>query len=233
MDRAESKQPWSKSYYRVGCRCNNPKSKFYHRYGGRGIKRLMSKEDFKTLWFRDKAFTMKHPSIDRIDNDGDYTLENCRYIELAENSRKGAKKDANFCVRGHEFVEGNFDWRGKHRRCLLCRKIQDAGRGKYEFMVKGKKDTKCSICGKTFLSKKHLLCHFSYFKARNLNCSNYWTVKILKCNYCGKEFSRGFSVLSDETTLKRAKFGYCSSLCANRKNNKTRLAEWDGIKEAK
>jgi hypothetical protein len=31
---------------------------------------------------------MKEPSIDRIDKDKDYFLENCRYIELSENKRK-------------------------------------------------------------------------------------------------------------------------------------------------
>jgi hypothetical protein len=31
---------------------------------------------------------MKEPSIDRIDNDGNYTFDNCRFIELALNKRK-------------------------------------------------------------------------------------------------------------------------------------------------
>lgn len=52
---------------------------------------LMTLDDFKELWFRDKAYLMKAPSIDRIDNDGNYIFSNCRFIELRENQSNGAK----------------------------------------------------------------------------------------------------------------------------------------------
>ena len=85
--------PWMSSYYCAKNRCNNPKNKKYKQYGGRGIKTLMTPEDFKYLWFRDKAYFLKKASIDRIDNDGNYELENCRFIELSENvkRKKGTK----------------------------------------------------------------------------------------------------------------------------------------------
>jgi len=86
--------PWRSTYQGARGRCRNPNHKNYHRYGARGIRLLMVPNDFKYLWFRDKAYLMERPSIDRINSDGDYTLKNCRYIEFSENlkRRKGQKK---------------------------------------------------------------------------------------------------------------------------------------------
>ena len=74
------KNPWAISFERARQRCQ--KGYPYHK---KGRKFLMSMADFKYLWFRDKAYRMKKPSIDRKDNKGHYTLKNCRYIEFAKN----------------------------------------------------------------------------------------------------------------------------------------------------
>lgn len=79
---------WLNNYYSARARCLNPKNNMYYLYGGRGIKFLMTKEDFKYLWFRDKAECMKKPSIDRINEDGNYEVSNCQFIEMSENSKK-------------------------------------------------------------------------------------------------------------------------------------------------
>lgn len=83
------KNPWLRNYQNAKQRCTNPKRRSYKSYGGRGIRFLLTVEDVKTLWFRDEAFKMDKPSIDRIDNDGHYEFGNCRFIEVSENSRKG------------------------------------------------------------------------------------------------------------------------------------------------
>jgi hypothetical protein len=74
-----------KALYNVFFRCTSPKDKKFKYYGGRGIRTLLTIEDVQFLWNRDGAAQMKRPSIDRKNNDGDYTRENCRFIEHVTN----------------------------------------------------------------------------------------------------------------------------------------------------
>ena len=105
-----NKSPWLKTYYAIGARCNNPKNKCFKYYGERGIKRLITVEELKFLWFRDKAYLMLIPTIDRKNNDGDYTFENCRYLEMGLNSaerntRVSSKPVLQFDLRGNFIKE--------------------------------------------------------------------------------------------------------------------------------
>jgi hypothetical protein len=102
------KTPWKRIHSRIKQRCSNQKHKDYKWYGKKGIKCLITKEEIKEIWFRDKAFEMERPSIDRINNDGDYCIENCRLIELSENvSRAFRKSVLQFNLQGN-FIK---EWR--------------------------------------------------------------------------------------------------------------------------
>lgn len=81
------RNPWLISYCSILSRCKYNSNPIYKR---RGIKNFLKIKDLKYLWFRDKAYRLKRPSIDRINNDGHYIIQNCRYIELKENCKQGA-----------------------------------------------------------------------------------------------------------------------------------------------
>ena len=85
----------SNIYYGIIHRCHNPKSKDYPRYGGRGIEVCDEwRADIRSFvaWGKSSGYE-KGLSIDRIDNDGSYSPENCHWISLAaQNRNKSSNK---------------------------------------------------------------------------------------------------------------------------------------------
>lgn len=67
-------------------RCDNPNTKGYKHYGGRGIKVCDRWRDYVNF----KADMGERPadmSMDRIDVNGDYTPQNCRWLPINEQNR--------------------------------------------------------------------------------------------------------------------------------------------------
>lgn len=67
-------------------RCLNPKTKNYHRYGGRGIEISTDWVSFEGF-YSDMGESYKDGlELDRIDNDGNYDKRNCRWVTSKVNN---------------------------------------------------------------------------------------------------------------------------------------------------
>ncbi len=116
-------RPWVSHLTYARARCNYPKHDKYHLYGGRGIKCYLDTREIMILWSRDKAHLMKRPSLDRINHNGNYDYDNCRFIELRDNVLRGNGAGAKcarktHCAKGHPLIW--MPW--GIRQCPPCRK---------------------------------------------------------------------------------------------------------------
>jgi hypothetical protein len=79
------KHPWIRTFKNIKTRIKHDKCYF-------NIKCLITTIELQKLWFRDNAFLMKQPSIDRINTYGHYCYDNCRYIEMQDNRKRKHRK---------------------------------------------------------------------------------------------------------------------------------------------
>lgn len=100
--------PWKAILWEITKRCENCNFKQYKDYGGRDIKCLITSKELKFLWFRDKAYLMEKPTIDRQHNNGNYELSNCRFIELNINCSKDKRMPVNQYDLSGKFIK-NFE----------------------------------------------------------------------------------------------------------------------------
>jgi hypothetical protein len=64
----------------IKTRCTNPNNSHYYLYGGRGITYDKRWEKFENFWEDMKEGYQDDLTIDRIDSDGNYIKDNCRWV---------------------------------------------------------------------------------------------------------------------------------------------------------
>jgi len=112
-------------------RCYSKKAKDYKYYGGRGIK--MCKEWADIFKFKhDMGDPPEGMTIDRIDNDKDYSKENCRWATMKQQNKN---RRSNVMIEYHGAIKCLTDWATEYK----------INRATLSYRIKAKWDTRVAL----------------------------------------------------------------------------------------
>lgn len=106
-----------KRWKSMKARCNQKSYHAYARYGGRGIKVCERWEkDFMNFYNDMKDTYFEGAELDRINNNGNYTSENCRWVSHEENCNNRQKYKTNSGYTGVHKKGNSYQVNISHKR---------------------------------------------------------------------------------------------------------------------
>lgn len=209
-------------YHSMKKRCYNENCKRYKDYGGRGIEvcdEWLAGFDFFAEWAYQNGYE-ENLTIDRENNDGDYTPQNCRWItnkEQCNNTR------ANLYIeyKGRKQTLTKWCEELNLRYYTVQRRLKNGWEVEKAFTKPSQQQESFSrLCKEHNINPTTVICRIKAgwskeealntpTKGRGAGASDYGRAKNVMCAECGKEF-----------TPKNAIHKYCSSECREKAEKK-------------
>ena len=141
-----------KRYIHMKERCYDPNDKRYHRYGGRGITIC---DEWLNDYYAFEKWAIENGysdelTIDRVDNDGNYCPENCKWVTIAENNQhRGTSRFFTYNGKTQNLAQWCEEY-GLNYHTVLCRLRRgwDFERAITEPLIKGR--NREELIGKRF-----------------------------------------------------------------------------------